>query len=120
LGREANAKVVDILSKEYGLYRAEVFKDVALADARKSFNLKRSMRCLLWSPRLKNNCRSYAVFFNRARKRYLSWSIRRRRSLRPHVLMKASMYQRARCAELLLSRTMIWQSWGVRRAMAQL
>ena len=31
IGGEANAKLVDVLSKEYGLVRAKVFKDVALA-----------------------------------------------------------------------------------------
>jgi len=32
LGGEANAKIVDVLSKEYGFDRAKVFKDVALPD----------------------------------------------------------------------------------------
>ena len=40
IGGEANAKVVDILSKEYGLDRAKVFKDVAWADARKAVQSK--------------------------------------------------------------------------------
>jgi TRAP-type uncharacterized transport system substrate-binding protein len=34
IGGDANAKLVDVLSKEYGFVRAKVFKDVALADAK--------------------------------------------------------------------------------------
>src|SRR5216683_1427558 len=33
IGAEANSTLVDALSKEYGLVRAKVFKDVTLADA---------------------------------------------------------------------------------------
>jgi len=40
IGGEANARIVDLLSKEYGLDRAKVFKDVALADARKAVQSK--------------------------------------------------------------------------------
>src|SRR3989440_7141969 len=32
VGGVANAKIVDVLSKEYGLDRAKVFKDIALSD----------------------------------------------------------------------------------------
>src|SRR6266436_5736488 len=34
IGAETNSKFLDVLSKEYGLDRAKLFKDVALADAR--------------------------------------------------------------------------------------
>jgi TRAP-type uncharacterized transport system substrate-binding protein len=34
IGEEANTRLIDALSKEYGLVRAKIFKDVALADAR--------------------------------------------------------------------------------------
>jgi TRAP-type uncharacterized transport system substrate-binding protein len=34
IGAETNSKLLDVLSKEYGLARSKVFKDVALADAR--------------------------------------------------------------------------------------
>jgi TRAP transporter TAXI family solute receptor len=37
---EANSKVVDVLSKEYGLDRDKVFKDVALLDARRAIQSK--------------------------------------------------------------------------------
>jgi hypothetical protein len=40
IGGEANSKLVDVLSKEYGLVRAKVFKDVALADARHALQTK--------------------------------------------------------------------------------
>ena len=40
LGGDANAKIVDVLSKEYGLDRAKVFKDIALADARRAIQSK--------------------------------------------------------------------------------
>src|SRR5260370_16979506 len=33
IGGEANGKIVDVLSKEYGLDRAKVFKDIALPHA---------------------------------------------------------------------------------------
>jgi TRAP-type uncharacterized transport system substrate-binding protein len=34
IGGEANTKLVDVLSKEYGLVRTKIFKDIALGDAR--------------------------------------------------------------------------------------
>jgi TRAP-type uncharacterized transport system substrate-binding protein len=40
IGGEANAKLVDVLSKEYGFVRTKVFKDVALADARHALQSK--------------------------------------------------------------------------------
>jgi TRAP-type uncharacterized transport system substrate-binding protein len=40
IGGEANAKLVDMLSREYGLVRAKVFKGVALADARRALQSK--------------------------------------------------------------------------------
>src|SRR5437867_9907004 len=40
IGEEVNSKLVDVLSKEYGLVRAKVFKDVALADARHALQSK--------------------------------------------------------------------------------
>jgi TRAP-type uncharacterized transport system substrate-binding protein len=36
IGGDANSRIVDVLSKEYGLDRAKVFKDVALSDARRA------------------------------------------------------------------------------------
>ncbi|THD51633.1 MAG: C4-dicarboxylate ABC transporter substrate-binding protein [Bradyrhizobium sp.] len=40
VGGEANAKIVDVLSREYGLDRARVFKDIALPDARRAIQSK--------------------------------------------------------------------------------
>jgi TRAP-type uncharacterized transport system substrate-binding protein len=39
-GGEANAKLVDVLSKRYGLVKEKVFKDVALADVRRALQSK--------------------------------------------------------------------------------
>jgi TRAP-type uncharacterized transport system substrate-binding protein len=40
IGGDANARIVDVLSKEYGLDRAKVFKDIALPDARRAVQSK--------------------------------------------------------------------------------
>ena len=40
IGGEANSKVVDVLSKAYGLDRARVFSDIAVSDARKAVQSK--------------------------------------------------------------------------------
>jgi TRAP-type uncharacterized transport system substrate-binding protein len=40
IGGDANARIVDVLSKEYGLDRAKVFKDIALPDARRALQSK--------------------------------------------------------------------------------
>jgi TRAP-type uncharacterized transport system substrate-binding protein len=40
IGGDANANLTDVVSKEYGLDRAKVFKDVALADARQALQSK--------------------------------------------------------------------------------
>jgi TRAP-type uncharacterized transport system substrate-binding protein len=37
---DANSKIVDVLSKEYGLDREKVFKDIALPDARRAIQSK--------------------------------------------------------------------------------
>jgi TRAP-type uncharacterized transport system substrate-binding protein len=40
IGGDANSKIVDVLSKEYGLDRTKVFKDIALPDARRALQSK--------------------------------------------------------------------------------
>jgi TRAP-type uncharacterized transport system substrate-binding protein len=40
IGGDTNAKIVDVLSKEYGLDRAKAFKDIALSDARRAIQSK--------------------------------------------------------------------------------
>jgi TRAP-type uncharacterized transport system substrate-binding protein len=40
LGGEANARIVGVLSKEYGLDREKTFKDIALPDARRALQSK--------------------------------------------------------------------------------
>jgi TRAP-type uncharacterized transport system substrate-binding protein len=49
IGSEANAKIVDVLSKEYGLVRAK-FKDIALADARHALQSKEISALLIVIP----------------------------------------------------------------------
>ena len=50
IGEEVNSKLVDALSKEYGLVRAKVFKDVALADARHALQSKQISALLVVIP----------------------------------------------------------------------
>jgi TRAP-type uncharacterized transport system substrate-binding protein len=40
IGGDANTKIVDVLSKEYGLDRTTVFKDIALSDVRRAIQSK--------------------------------------------------------------------------------
>src|SRR4051794_2562034 len=50
LGGEANTKIVEVLSKEYGLDRAKVFKDIALPDARRAIQSKEVSALLIVIP----------------------------------------------------------------------
>jgi TRAP-type uncharacterized transport system substrate-binding protein len=50
IGGEANSKIVDVLSKEYGLDRAKVFKDIALPDARRAVQSKEVSALLVVMP----------------------------------------------------------------------
>jgi TRAP-type uncharacterized transport system substrate-binding protein len=50
LGGEANAKIVDVLSKEYGFDREKVFKDIALPDARRAVQTKEVSALLVVIP----------------------------------------------------------------------
>src|ERR1700739_4623223 len=50
LGGDANTKIVDVLSKEYGLDRAKVFKDIALPDARRAIQSKEVSALLVVIP----------------------------------------------------------------------
>jgi TRAP transporter TAXI family solute receptor len=50
IGGEANGKIVDVLSKEYGLDRAKVFKDIALPDARRAIQSKEVAALLIVIP----------------------------------------------------------------------
>jgi TRAP-type uncharacterized transport system substrate-binding protein len=40
IGGDSNAGIADVLSREYGLDRAQVFKDIALSDARRAIQSK--------------------------------------------------------------------------------
>jgi TRAP-type uncharacterized transport system substrate-binding protein len=50
IGGEVNSKLVDILSREFGLVRAKVFKDVTLADARRALQAKEISALLVVIP----------------------------------------------------------------------
>src|SRR5712671_670168 len=50
IGGDTNAKIVDVLSKEYGLDRAKVFKDIALPDARRAIQSKEVSALLVVIP----------------------------------------------------------------------
>jgi TRAP-type uncharacterized transport system substrate-binding protein len=50
IGGDANAKLVDVLSNEYGLVRAKVFKDVALSDAKRALQSKEVSAVLVVIP----------------------------------------------------------------------
>jgi TRAP-type uncharacterized transport system substrate-binding protein len=50
IGGDANSKIVDVLSKEFGLDRAKVFKDIALPDARRAIQSKEVSALLIVIP----------------------------------------------------------------------
>jgi TRAP-type uncharacterized transport system substrate-binding protein len=50
LGGDTNARIVDLLSKEYGLDRPKVFKDIALPDARRAIQSKEVSALLVVVP----------------------------------------------------------------------
>src|SRR5258708_990404 len=50
LGGDANTKIVDVLSKEYGLDRAQVFMDFSLPDARRAIQPKEVGALLIAMP----------------------------------------------------------------------
>jgi TRAP-type uncharacterized transport system substrate-binding protein len=50
IGGEANTRIVDVLSKEYGLDRAKMFKDIALPDARRAIQSKEVSALLVVIP----------------------------------------------------------------------
>jgi TRAP-type uncharacterized transport system substrate-binding protein len=50
IGEEANTRLIDAVSKEYGLVRAKTFKDVTLADARRALQTKEISALLVVIP----------------------------------------------------------------------
>jgi len=50
IGGDSNTKIVDVLSKGYGLDRAKVFKDIALPDARRAIQTKEVSALLVVIP----------------------------------------------------------------------
>jgi TRAP-type uncharacterized transport system substrate-binding protein len=68
IGGEANSKLVDALSKEYGLDRAKVFKDVALADARHAVQSKSISALLVVIPLSQKYLSLVRAFFQQGAK----------------------------------------------------
>ena len=50
IGGDTNAKIVDVLSKEYGLDREKMFKDIALPDVRRALQSKEVSALLIVIP----------------------------------------------------------------------
>jgi TRAP transporter TAXI family solute receptor len=50
IGGDSNARIADVLSKEYGVDRAKVFKDIALSDARRAIQSKEVAALLIVIP----------------------------------------------------------------------
>jgi TRAP-type uncharacterized transport system substrate-binding protein len=50
IGGDANSRIVDVLSREFGLDRAKVFKDIALPDARRAIQSKEVSALLVVIP----------------------------------------------------------------------
>jgi TRAP transporter TAXI family solute receptor len=50
IGGDSNTKIADVLSKEYGLDRAKVFKDIPLSDARRAIQSKEISALLIVIP----------------------------------------------------------------------
>jgi TRAP-type uncharacterized transport system substrate-binding protein len=67
-GGEANTKVVEALSKEYGLDRAKVFSDVALSDARRALQSKEVSALLVVIPLADKYLSLVRGFFQQGRK----------------------------------------------------
>src|SRR3981189_1467949 len=67
IGGTANAKIVDVLSKEYGLDRAKVFKDIALSDARQAIQSKEVDALLIVIPMTQKYLSLVRGFFQQAK-----------------------------------------------------
>jgi TRAP-type uncharacterized transport system substrate-binding protein len=68
IGGEANSKLVDALSKEYGLDRAKVFKDIALADVRHELQSKSISALLVVIPLSQKYLSLVRAFFQQGAK----------------------------------------------------
>jgi TRAP-type uncharacterized transport system substrate-binding protein len=68
IGLETNSKLVEVLSKEYGLDGAKVFRDVALADARNALQSKQISALLVVIPLSQKYLSLVRGFFQQGRK----------------------------------------------------
>ena len=110
IGGDANAKVVDVLSKEYGFDRAKVFKDIALSDARRAIQSKEVAALLVVIPLAEKYLSLVRGFFQQGPKALPVLipidSAGGDRGSRT-CLTKVSTFRKARCAERHRSRTTI-------------
>jgi hypothetical protein len=68
VGGDANSKLVDALSKEYGLVRAKVFKDINLDDARRALQSKEIGAVLVVIPLSEKYLALVRGYFSRVQK----------------------------------------------------
>jgi TRAP-type uncharacterized transport system substrate-binding protein len=68
IGGDANSKIVDVLSKEFGLDRAKVFKDIALPDARRALQSKEVNALLIVIPLAEKYLSLVRNFFQQGQK----------------------------------------------------
>src|SRR5450755_1062486 len=68
IGGDANSKIVDVLSKEYGLDRDKVFKDIALPDARRALQSKEVNALLIVIPLAEKYLSLVRNFFQQGQK----------------------------------------------------
>jgi TRAP-type uncharacterized transport system substrate-binding protein len=70
IGGDANTRLVDVLSKEYGLDRAKMFKDIALSDARRAIQSKDVAALLIVIPLAQKYLSLVRGFFQQSAKTF--------------------------------------------------
>ncbi len=109
IGGDANNKIVEVLSKEYGLDREKVFKDIALPDARHALQAKEVSALLVVIP-LAGKYLSLLRGLLSAGPESLAGTdpdrFRRGDRTKPNVPTKASTCPKARCEDLRRIRKM--------------
>jgi len=99
IGGDVNAKIVDVLSKTYGLDRAKVFKDLALPDVRQALQSKEVGALLITMPLAEKYLSLLRGFFQQGPKSLPYWcrSSPPAPSRKPNAPMKVSTCPKARC-----------------------
>ena len=110
VGGTANAKIVDVLTKEYDLARAKVvFKNLALTDVRQAIQSKQVSALLVVIPLAEKYLSLVRGFFQLDRKKVADADpnrVPRQQLQRPNALLKVSTSRRARCGGRRRSRKM--------------